>query len=437
MLGKTHFVLGMASALTITHPQTVPGVITAMTAGALGGWIVDVDIKNRDIERSDDAKQENLYDIIIDGLFIFAFIVLDFFIGKGMCQYIIDNWGVKIWGSLFGIIILLFIGLNTKHRTFTHSLLALALFSGSMYLFCQPAAIPFAIGYASHLIADLFNKLGLQIFFPLKWRPCLKLCRSDKKANRILFWISLALDIVLGAYLFAKSMNGIDQGSNFISLVTENNFLGLNILQLYLIFINLLTFFGFQRSHKRFQHNVYDAYVKDNDYNDADYETPKLRFQTWLLDFFVFLGGGIGMLVSLIINRERPAAYNGNWWAFCYTSILFWFTVYCYLCNPFGYEMSKIQLFATKHIPLLVYLIGINAISALFIYSIRKKRFKEIDIKHTMIFLFGALGGTIGAIPMVFYIKRIGKYYYVTVGFFMMLISQIVFIIYMLSAGVF
>ena len=84
MLGRTHFVLGMASALVITHPQTVPGVLTAMTAGAIGGWIVDVDIKNRDMEKSEEAVLENVYDAVIDGLFILAFIAFDFFIGKGI-----------------------------------------------------------------------------------------------------------------------------------------------------------------------------------------------------------------------------------------------------------------------------------------------------------------------------------------------------------------
>ena len=437
MLGKTHFVLGMASALAITQPQTVPGVITAMTAGAIGGWIVDVDIKNSDRELSEEARRENIYDAIIDGLFILAFIVVDFFIGKGMCQYVIDNWGVLIWGALFGIIILILIGLNTKHRTFTHSFLAMSLFSGLVYLFCRPAAIPFAIGYGSHLIADLFNRLGLQLFFPLKWRPCLKLCRSDKKANHILFWLSLAVDVVLGAFLFAKAMNGADyDGSNFIALITENRLYGLNIVQLYLIFINVITFLGFQRSQMQFRMNWGDADRRGVEYKNDDYETPESRFQTWLLNFLVFIGGGIGMFLSLVINRELPAAYNGVWWSFCYTSILFWGTVYCYLCNPFGLEISRVQWLSTKHIPALVYLIGINSVSALFLFTIRKRRFKETDIKHTVIFLLGALGGTIGAIPTVFFINREGKYYYIIVGFSIMIISQIVFIMYLLAAGV-
>lgn len=438
MLGKTHFVLGMASALIITHPQTVPGVLTAMTAGAIGGWIVDVDIKNRDREQSDDEVRENIYDAIIDGLFILSFIALDFFIGKGMCQYVIENWGVTVWGALFGILILLLIGLNTKHRTFTHSFLAMALFSGSVYLFCRPAVIPFVIGYASHLLSDFFNKLGVQLFFPLPWRPCLKLCRSDKKANKILFWLSLLIDIVLGAFLFAKSMNGADlNGSNFIAFITEKKLFGFNILQLYLIFINIITFLGFQNSHKQFLRDVFDAYERGVVYKESDYETPEVRFQTWLLNLLVFLGGGVGMCLSLLVQHEWPAAYNGVWWSFCYTSILFWFTVYCYLCNPFGYEIGKVQWISTKHIPVLVYLIGINAVTALFIYTIRKKKFEETNIKHTIIFLLGALGGTIGAIPTVFFINREGKYYYVTVGFSIMMISQIIFIMYMLAAGVF
>lgn len=389
------------------------------------------------MEKSDEAIRESIYDTIIDLIFIAAFIILDCIIGKGMCKYVIDNWNVKVWGALFGIVILTLVGLNTKHRTFTHSFFAMAMYVGLVYMFCRPATVPFAIGYASHLISDLFNKLGLQLFFPLKWRPCLKLCRSNKRANRVLFWISFAIDISLGAFLFAQGMNSAYLNSGFIDSVKEKKVLGLDAIQLYLVLINILTFLGFQRSYKRFLRHVIAAFERGEVYNDADYETPEVRFETWLLDILVFLGGGIGMFVSLVINREIPAAYNGNWWAFCYTSIMFWFTVYCYLCNPFEYEMDKIQWFSIKHIPLFVYLIGINAVSALVLYSLRKRRFKETDIKHTLVLLLGALGGTLGAIPMVFIINGEGKYAYVTMGFFVMLISQIVFIMYMLSVGIF
>ena len=436
MLGRTHFVLGMASAIVITQPHTVSGIITTMLGGAIGGWIVDVDMKNRDIEKSDEAQRESVYDTIIDAIFILSLIVIDFFIGKGMCQYIIDNWGVKIWGVLFGIVILLLIGLNTKHRTFTHSFLAMTFFSGLMYFFCKPVIIPFLIGYASHLISDLFNKLGLQLFFPLKWRPCLKLCGSNGKANKVLFWISLSIDVVIGAFLFSIAMTGIEEGSNFIVFLTNKKLFGLNAFQFYLVFINIITFFGFQRNRKAFMNDIFDAYENNKVYNEKDYETAESRFSTWLLNILVFLGGGLGMFVSLVINLELPAAYNGNWWAFCYSSILFWTTMYCYVCNPSGNQISRISWLDTKHIPLIVYIIGINSISALVLYSWRKKRFNETDIKHTIIFLLGALGGTIGAILMVFYIKKTGKYHYIVMGFFIMLISQIIFVMFMMSSGI-
>ena len=143
------------------------------------------------------------------------------------------------------------------------------------------------------------------------------------------------------------------------------------------------------------------------------------------------------MLVSMIIHLQFPSAYNGNWWAFCYASILFWFTIYCFICNPFGFKTSEIVWFSLKHIPLLVYVVGINAISALVLYSLRKKKFGEKDIKHTLVLMLGALGGTVGAIPMAFYIRQLGKYSYVVIGFFVMIMSQIAFIMYMMSAGVF
>ena len=437
MLGRTHFVLGIASALIITQPQTVSGVITAMTGGAIGGWIVDIDIKNRDIEKTEEAKRESVYDAIIDALFVLAFIVTDFLLGKGMCQYIIDHWGIRLWGALFGLLILVVFGLKSKHRTFTHSFIAMTLFSGAVYLFCRPATLPFGIGYASHLLSDFFNMHGLQLLYPFKWKPCIKLCPSNKKGNRVLFWICLAVDIVLGAYLFSKAMTGGNTDSPFLKSVTEDRFLGLNALQLYLILINILTFLGFERNHRAFLRDLFDAYEKGELYKSENYETAKSRFEIWFLDILVFLGGGIGMLISLVIHLEIPAAYNGNWWAFCYTSVMFWFTVYCRICNPFGFELSKITWLSADHMPLFAYLICINCVSALFLYIIRKKRFKEIDIKHTVILLLGALGGTIGAIPMVFFINRQGKYFYVVTGFFVMLISQIVFVYYMMSAGVF
>lgn len=423
MLGRTHIVLGMASALIALRPDSVPGVVAAVTSGALGGWIVDIDVKQADADR------EKVYNTIIDGLVIAGLFALDFFIGGGMCEYVKTNWGLTVWGPLLGIIILSLIGFNTKHRTFTHSFLCMALFGVCFFFFCRPACAPFLIGYASHLFADFFNRLGLQLFFPLKWRPCLKMCHSDKKANKVLFWIGLALTIGSVAILLGNALTKIGDQTDFVYRMTTPKLFGLNAFEIYLIVINLITFVAFQKSYK-------GAY-RDSLAEEDDSLRIRLDFETWILNILAFFGGGIGMLLSLLIHLQYPSEYNGNWWSFCYTSVLLWFTVFCYVCNPFGHAVSEIKWLSLAHLPLLIYLLGINVISALLVYSFRKKKYGEYSPVHTLLWLVGAIGGTVGAIPAGFITHRAHSYSYLSIGFFMMIISQAVFVIYMMAAGIF
>ena len=90
--------------------------------------------------------------------------------------------------------------------------------------------------------------------------------------------------------------------------------LGINSLQLYLVFINLVTFLGFQRSWR----------LRGREESEDKAVRIIVEFETWFLDFLVFIGGGIGMLIALVIHSAYPSGYNGNWWAFCYSSILLW-----------------------------------------------------------------------------------------------------------------
>ncbi len=419
MLGKTHITLGIASSLILTQPETVSGVIGAMVGGALGGWIVDVDCKKTD------ADQEKIFDSIIDGLFIGALIMVDCLLDNGICQYILSNWGFQIWGALIGFIVLLLIGFNTTHRTFTHSLFAMLLFGITMYFFCRPIAISFVIGYTSHLVADLFNKKGIQILYPVKSRICLNLCLSNGTANKVLFWVALGLDVLAGSFFFATAMVNSPDNSMLISNIHKANFFGVNALQLYLIFINIITFLGFQRNWK----------LREREEDKS--QRIVLEFEVWVLDFLVFIGGGIGMLVALLIHLRYPSGYNGNWCSFCYASVLFWLTIYCYICNPFGTTIFPITWLSIKHIPLFVYLVGINLLSAFAFYYFRKRHLKEYSLVHTFLLLLGALGGTIGGFVTTLRIHKENLFNYAVVGFPIMIISQVVFIIYMMSIKIF
>ncbi len=423
MTGRTHITVGIASALIITQPTTVPGIMAAITGGGLGGWIVDIDCKDADVNR------ENVYNTIIEGLFIGAFIALDFFIGNGMCQYMSENWGFEIGGALIGLIILAIIGFNTNHRTFTHSILGLLLFAIIIWFLCRPAAIPFAVGYASHMIIDLFNKRGEQIFFPIKKGVCFGLCYAGKTVDKILFWIAFGIDIIAGAYFFSQAMITAWDNSELINRILSLKLMGLNSLQLYLIFINMVTFLGFQRSCKLA--DIRELMEKDNEVR------IKLEFETWILDFFVFIGGGIGMLASLVINLAYPSRYNGNWWSFCYSSILLWFTVYCYVCNPFDFKLMNINWLSLTHVPIAVYMLGINIICAFAVYLLRKRHLTDYSGKHTLLLLLGALGGTIGGFISAIAFHKTKSLHYTVIGFPIMMIGQIVLVMYMMAVGIF
>ena len=418
MLGPTHFALGIATALIATHPTTIPGVIAAATGGGLGGWIVDLDMRNRKMTRA------RVYDGIIDILFIGAFVTIDFLIGNGMCQYVQSNWNIQVWGALMALIILILIGLNSGHHKFTHSFIALALFSTSVYFFCRPAAFSFFIGYVFHMIADLFNKRGEQLFWPVKWFPCFHLCDSNGTANKLLFRISVIIDFALGGTLFALALVNKGGESAFITKLQTVCLFGLNTLQIYLFFINLVTFLGFERSYQAFQ-------------SGEDTDKDKNEFYTWFLDLLAFVGGGLGMLVCFLIHRESPRGYNGNWWSFLYASLLFWFTIYCYVVNPFRWKIGTVKWISTEHISLLIYLIGINMITGLFFYTFRKKHLDESSMLHTFLIILGMLGGTIGGMITVIGIKRTTTYNYAVIGFPVMLVGQIVFVVYMMMVSIF
>ncbi len=423
MLGKTHITTGIASALIITHPDSVSGVIATMIGGAIGGWIVDIDTKKMDVDR------EKVYDTIINSLFIGALIAIDFLIGKGMCKYIIDNWGIKIWIAFAGFLILMILGFMSSHHTFTHSFLGIALFGISLYYLCRPIALAFVIGYASHLVLDLFNKRGQQLLFPIRWYPCFGVCAANEKPNDVLFWIAFALDVILGAFLFASAMMNSGTESQLIDQLMNVKLLGMNSLQLYLVLINVLTF-------------LLNQYGWKNTLRQIEAKEDKairigLEFEIWLRNFFVFMGGGLGVIVSDLIHLSYPAKDNGNTWAFSYASILFWGSVYSYICDPFNFSMGAFELLSIRHLPIALYTFVINAISFLVFFLVRKRRFREDSPKHMVLWIIGAIGGTIGGFLAVKCTHEKNYVNYATIGFPIMLISQIVFVMYMMSVGVF
>ena len=77
------------------------------------------------------------------------------------------------------------------------------LFSVSVFLIEPHIGIAFAIGYASHLIIDLFNKSPIRILYPLKKGICFKLCYADSLGNELLLVGGV---FIMVAYVFLHSL---------------------------------------------------------------------------------------------------------------------------------------------------------------------------------------------------------------------------------------
>ena len=116
---------------------------------------------------ADAATGKNLIHEILNGADVIRFLGLALFLGLGLA------------------------GALTAHRSFMHSLLGWALFTGAVYLAAPPLTGAFGVAYGSHLALDMFNKKGMPLLFPMKRRFSLKLFRADGIADKLLLGLSL------------------------------------------------------------------------------------------------------------------------------------------------------------------------------------------------------------------------------------------------------
>lgn len=203
MMGKTHIAVGIAATYAVMHPKTVPEFVIATVGGSIGGVIADIDVKIYTCNKfASKASLDALYGEILAIVISACALAGDFFTGGNILQGIIANLPRFIIGMTI-FTALTVIGELSKHRDKTHSLLAMLLFSTSVYLIEPHIGIAFAIGYSSHLIIDLFNKSTIRILYPFKKGICFKLCYADRLGNE-LFLISAIFIVVL--YIFLHSM---------------------------------------------------------------------------------------------------------------------------------------------------------------------------------------------------------------------------------------
>lgn len=222
MRGKTHLAAGVACAAALLRPGDMASLAGGLTAAAIGGVIPDVDLASSGAGK----------DVIkILGLVVLAFgtlLLIDRRLGIG----ITEECAAVVTSSKGGLacvfmLMLCAAGAISKHRSFTHSFLGLALFTGCAAFLSKPMSRYFLAGYASHLALDFLNKKGIMLMYPFGQAASLKVCKSDGAGDVILF-----AGAVAAAAIVISSLPVIGSSLAVIRAIPEgiNNFFHTAIL---------------------------------------------------------------------------------------------------------------------------------------------------------------------------------------------------------------
>lgn len=191
MLGKTHFAVGVASSLIFTQPKTVQDVILAVGIGGMGALISDIDV-----DTSGSHKYANRIIAVVVLIVVAVFAAEQIWNVEIVKQIIRDSSYARIAiGAILFIAICAF-GKQQPHRSFMHSILALVLLTASIGMVWQDLIPYFAIGFASHIIIDMFNFEKVRLLYPFKCGVALKLFHAQGLANNLFFVIGSALAVI-------------------------------------------------------------------------------------------------------------------------------------------------------------------------------------------------------------------------------------------------
>lgn len=190
MTGKTHLAVGTAAALCITYPSDFKELALCIIASSVGSVVCDVDVKSSDSRR--DLNRITALTVIVGIVLLFAEYKFNLGITKNFNR---ESDMFRLVLGFISFIAVCTFGKYQPHRSFMHSIPALAILTGIVY-FMYPALAPyFFIAMFSHIFTDLFNKKRVKLFYPLKKGICFRLCTADGKVNNILFFTGTAFSI--------------------------------------------------------------------------------------------------------------------------------------------------------------------------------------------------------------------------------------------------
>lgn len=192
MTGKTHCITAVAAAITIIQPHKPEVILLGSSLAFLGGLTPDVDLYQSKLGRKVSKFMISIFSVLL----LLLLLKQSFQFDLSTYLPVSDLLNSIPQGPLL-FILLCSMGLNTKHRTFTHSIFGSILFTLCIYLTFPPYWIYFLIGYSSHLILDFLNKEGMELLFPIGRKFSIPLFKSKNAyANTLIVSVSVCLLVI-------------------------------------------------------------------------------------------------------------------------------------------------------------------------------------------------------------------------------------------------
>lgn len=201
MSGDTHAAVGAATALVscVLHPVMMAGqpinVVVGTAAAIVGALFPDLD--------SGKSKGNKLMNKVLVYLVPATVLLLG---ADWLGLFSIRYFGFSLHGiGMLGLLILFGLFVRTRpHRELSHSLLSLV---GTTVLVALGVGgqmwVWYGIGYLSHLLADLLNRKGESLLWPLPEKFHLNLCSSSGVVNQMMRYVAIVVAVLALACLKA------------------------------------------------------------------------------------------------------------------------------------------------------------------------------------------------------------------------------------------
>ena len=142
---KTHVMCSNFISLCLMRPNSISDLLITCGVATIGGLLPDVDLKDSTSDKLFDRLMTSLVTIVLMSVFIKYFFDIDLYCKIKECSYI--NYLVSV--CLF--IVMAYLGSKSSHRSFTHSILGLFVYSAIL-----------SYGFGMNIVFPYFVSLSFQ-----------------------------------------------------------------------------------------------------------------------------------------------------------------------------------------------------------------------------------------------------------------------------------